>query len=104
STCPTSAELDTLSLHDALPNCHAAGRRKTHRPDRVAPTACTSARLWVLCICAAAHRGFIAVSVDSCKVKLCSSADELVVPIQSRSEEHTSELQSLAYLVCRHLL
>src|SRR2546425_9606150 len=25
-------------------------------------------------------------------------------PIQSRSEEHTSELQSLAYLVCRLLL
>src|SRR5687767_15480267 len=29
---------------------------------------------------------------------------EVVVPGYSRSEEHTSELQSLAYLVCRLLL
>src|SRR2546425_2052158 len=27
-----------------------------------------------------------------------------VVPLHARSEEHTSELQSLAYLVCRLLL
>ena len=32
-------------------------------------------------------------------------ADEVLVKIEaSRSEEHTSELQSLAYLVCRLLL
>src|SRR6266545_6271230 len=30
--------------------------------------------------------------------------DEEVIPCTSRSEEHTSELQSLAYLVCRLLL
>src|SRR5687767_15225039 len=28
----------------------------------------------------------------------------LIIPVVSRSEEHTSELQSLAYLVCRLLL
>src|SRR2546425_8411933 len=31
-------------------------------------------------------------------------AQLLVLPAQPRSEEHTSELQSLAYLVCRLLL
>src|SRR2546425_4927117 len=29
---------------------------------------------------------------------------DLVLALQARSEEHTSELQSLAYLVCRLLL
>src|SRR2546425_6907506 len=32
------------------------------------------------------------------------SAERLGYPTQKRSEEHTSELQSLAYLVCRLLL
>src|SRR2546425_6193790 len=32
------------------------------------------------------------------------SSDELVAACEARSEEHTSELQSLAYLVCRLLL
>src|SRR2546425_1680171 len=32
------------------------------------------------------------------------NAAELIVAIVARSEEHTSELQSLAYLVCRLLL
>src|SRR5687767_15492667 len=31
-------------------------------------------------------------------------SDLRLVPVQHRSEEHTSELQSLAYLVCRLLL
>src|SRR5205823_14448352 len=32
------------------------------------------------------------------------SVDIAAIPTESRSEEHTSELQSLAYLVCRLLL
>src|SRR5687767_15680530 len=32
------------------------------------------------------------------------AADERTASGRPRSEEHTSELQSLAYLVCRHLL
>src|SRR2546425_5217806 len=32
------------------------------------------------------------------------SAESLALPWATRSEEHTSELQSLAYLVCRLLL
>src|SRR2546425_4131896 len=34
----------------------------------------------------------------------CTVASPTPVPSNSRSEEHTSELQSLAYLVCRLLL
>src|SRR2546425_6300407 len=33
-----------------------------------------------------------------------AAADRLLPPLLRRSEEHTSELQSLAYLVCRLLL
>src|SRR6266404_7822424 len=36
---------------------------------------------------------------DSVEVRITKDAD-----VQTRSEEHTSELQSLAYLVCRLLL
>src|SRR2546425_6909131 len=36
--------------------------------------------------------------------KPCESASGLAMDLKTRSEEHTSELQSLAYLVCRLLL
>src|SRR5258705_5845853 len=36
--------------------------------------------------------------------RIVESADDAAVPGQSRSEEHTSELQSLRHLVCRLLL
>src|SRR5205823_7017375 len=35
---------------------------------------------------------------------LCKSPGEAATSVNRRSEEHTSELQSLAYLVCRLLL
>src|SRR5687767_7008395 len=41
---------------------------------------------------------------DDAKVFLREFTRELVREIKPRSEEHTSELQSLAYLVCRLLL
>src|SRR5438093_6201504 len=34
----------------------------------------------------------------------CSAAHEMIEPVETRSEEHTSELQSLTNLVCRLLL
>src|SRR2546425_5696018 len=37
-------------------------------------------------------------------LKLVVKGGMMLVPIATRSEEHTSELQSLAYLVCRLLL
>src|SRR5205823_8761226 len=37
-------------------------------------------------------------------LRLEATVEELIRTIHARSEEHTSELQSLAYLVCRLLL
>src|SRR5947207_15167984 len=69
-----TTEIYTLSLHDALPICSAAGERAAAAPrsTRIAPFPSGSVR-----------KG--AILVD-------------------RSEEHTSELQSHSDLVCRLLL
>src|SRR2546425_4128847 len=70
-----TTEIYTLSLHDALPICRCCTSRPPSRP---APRRC---------------------SIPTCSPK--------TAPWPSRcwrSEEHTSELQSLAYLVCRLLL
>src|SRR2546423_10683452 len=69
-----TTEIYTLSLHDALPISHGA------------PAASPSAR--------PAPRAFSAVWRKA-EYSRCRT---------DRSEEHTSELQSLAYLVCRLLL
>src|SRR2546423_9819201 len=73
-----TTEIYTLSLHDALPICF---RQVHHVRDRgehlLAPVALEQLEKAAL---ARLHRG------------------------EDRSEEHTSELQSLAYLVCRLLL
>src|SRR3712207_7048103 len=80
-----TTEIYTLSLHDALPISSAATtpRRSSsatsHRPGPTGRTRSSSG--WT---CATARR-----------CAPCSSA---------RSEEHTSELQSRQYLVCRLLL
>src|SRR5947199_1088935 len=71
-----TTEIYTLSLHDALPiYLHHRGNRGTQRSVRQEPL-CSSVSSLVEC---EVHRG-------------------------SRSEEHTSELQSLRHLVCRLLL
>src|SRR2546425_8433549 len=74
-----TTEIYTLSLHDALPICTSGDQ--TARPCRTdSPATPTPDRsLWPI------H---------------CSRHPAPAV----RSEEHTSELQSLAYLVCRLLL
>src|SRR2546423_8133089 len=69
-----TTEIYTLSLHDALPISHARPGRRGRPLQR------RSGR--------GGHRA-----------QACSHATRL-----ARSEEHTSELQSLAYLVCRLLL
>src|SRR5205823_14424386 len=77
---PPTTDIYTLSLHDALPICRdhdALGR--TARVDQDIPAARDVAEL---------RRG----------------ARLLRESLAGRSEEHTSELQSLAYLVCRLLL
>src|SRR2546423_5003520 len=80
---PAPTEIYTLSLHDALPICRPLGQSAgadrqlagfRRRPFR-----------------AGAHRAGAAARAAPAR---CAP----------RSEEHTSELQSLAYLVCRLLL
>src|SRR3712207_8203994 len=77
-----TTEIYTLSLHDALPICVAFSQ-----PEKVA--------LWHN-FCTAALR-LLSTSTSSPRSPDCGSA-------WKRSEEHTSELQSRQYLVCRLLL
>src|SRR3712207_8264591 len=80
-----TTEIYTLSLHDALPISCGSGRACTLRPPRS-----SSANT---CSCAMAARW--------------SSSGALLRffgHLPPRSEEHTSELQSRQYLVCRLLL
>src|SRR3712207_7788855 len=83
-----TTEIYTLSLHDALPisaQRRATRRRRQggHRGDR--------------------HRG--GASVSGLVRGLRAHGDRTAVCTETgRSEEHTSELQSRQYLVCRLLL
>src|SRR5947209_9115731 len=72
-----TTEIYTLSLHDALPIWSSESYRR-RRPDRTVRGA-------------RRHDGG-------------HRADELLEQFDLRSEEHTSELQSRQYLVCRLLL
>src|SRR5687767_15491545 len=74
-------EIYTLSLHDALPILESM------RPDET------------LCVQSGKPVAVFRTHEDAPRVLLANSH---LVP--KRSEEHTSELQSLAYLVCRLLL
>src|SRR5687767_15343713 len=76
-TAPATTEIYTLSLHDALPILGSLASRTS------SPAFVPSWRKGAM----------LSVSRD------VSSRNPVV-----RSEEHTSELQSLAYLVCRLLL
>src|SRR3712207_7338012 len=73
-----TTEIYTLSLHDALPISHDVEQRLPRRPGR---------RHEVLDL-----HGRVATGGVS------------AVDLEPRSEEHTSELQSRQYLVCRLLL
>src|SRR2546425_3157885 len=80
-----TTEIYTLSLHDALPISHGrstaapATRREPSGPEALGEKA------------------------HDTRAKLLDR-ERLLEKIVGRSEEHTSELQSLAYLVCRLLL
>src|SRR2546425_11419614 len=76
-----TTEIYTLSLHDALPIC--AGAIRLIRPGD--------------------HVGYQAAIVVGGRDRGARRRGREPGPVQ-RSEEHTSELQSLAYLVCRLLL
>src|SRR2546425_9584597 len=81
-----TTEIYTLSLHDALPISPSRPGLGT-RPGRGHLALRASARR------ARSRRG-----------GLCAGRHRAPATRQHRSEEHTSELQSLAYLVCRLLL
>src|SRR5687767_15490347 len=53
---------------------------------------------------AAGHRRGLPLSVEARPALGIDQAGERAPQVHPRSEEHTSELQSLAYLVCRLLL
>src|SRR3712207_8202735 len=78
-----TTEIYTLSLHDALPISRSAAKvsRQLGRSAKVGSGAVTDAS--------------VAGEVTKVAVPGCG---------ESRSEEHTSELQSRQYLVCRLLL
>src|SRR2546425_3933360 len=73
-----TTEIYTLSLHDALPICSFGEKR-------IGDFGC----------------GYQAAFVRSI---IAEVEHAVLVDFALRSEEHTSELQSLAYLVCRLLL
>src|SRR3712207_6980388 len=82
-----TAEIYTLSLHDALPIfsvCTCRSWRDTSAA--VAPSACS--------FCASI----------ATRISRVTPPTRLTAPTPLRSEEHTSELQSRQYLVCRLLL
>src|SRR3712207_9154035 len=76
-----TTEIYTLSLHDALPISRPPRRRRDPRPRR-----------------AEQH-----LAIDDAGRRSARPAQQLRAE-PGRSEEHTSELQSRQYLVCRLLL
>src|SRR3712207_7714591 len=75
-----TTEIYTLSLHDALPICDPGGRR------------------------ADVVGGAVDGGLGAHDATVRSSASVTAPASSARSEEHTSELQSRQYLVCRLLL
>src|SRR5205823_12624385 len=90
-TDPASTQIYTLSLHDALPISH-----------QLKVWALQKRKPWFHLFFEAA-RGFFPPAFLGVP-KHMRPAPWLQPNFVKRSEEHTSELQSLAYLVCRLLL
>src|SRR5205814_9774612 len=94
TTPPT--QLYTLSLHDALPISSDPRRRHPYFA-AIAP--------WMIASTSGAEpnrTGSVAGSPVSSAAR--ATASRACATLMSRSEEHTSELQSLRHLVCRLLL
>src|SRR5205823_13939359 len=92
---PTT-DIYTLSLHDALPISQS--KNPAHRASRaISPRSLSPQHQ---------HRASPSAppSHASHRSQPADSAPHDTRATQARSEEHTSELQSLAYLVCRLLL
>src|SRR5690625_5466119 len=76
---PSPTDTYTLSLHDALPICLKPNGWRKRSPSRICATSA-----WASCVTNTRLSWFLRDT--------------------SRSEEHTSELQSRGHLVCRLLL
>src|SRR5205823_13208457 len=96
--------IHTLSLHDALPIYQAQKPFYADEPRHAVPR---EARKQMPCL----HQEQIAGEAPEARVGVIArqivdrgvSAARRQPAEENRSEEHTSELQSLAYLVCRLL-
>src|SRR5205823_12971439 len=100
-TALSPSQLYTLSLHDALPISHGRLRGgphgiRCHQDDAVEPrfAPSTSPR----------HRFSLPRQAPASFTPREPRRATSYRCLDARSEEHTSELQSLAYLVCRLLL
>src|SRR3712207_8873409 len=80
-----TTEIYTLSLHDALPISPRSNRKRSHQAN-------------FRCSFSTPHVQSQHTVLG--KARVVVQSDDL----QARSEEHTSELQSRQYLVCRLLL
>src|SRR5205823_10585228 len=93
----------TLSLHDALPISVIAAN--TRDEDVAYAIACVtvfgSVAMFAHPIPADAKAWIVAVTTFLQAIALAAMRPETNIGRLTRSEEHTSELQSLAYLVCR---
>src|SRR5205814_8220911 len=89
-THPPTTLLYPLSLHDALPISPSRARRGPHRPSPAGAAGAPRAR-------SAPHPA----QTRSASLRIACSCSRFS---ERRSEEHTSELQSLRHLVCRLLL
>src|SRR5205814_3652101 len=104
STATASTQIYTLSLHDALPISHwgQSGRDRRCARSRAGPPHCIRVSRWhdrrnlpPRCRPAVpAHRRLPDLETGFLRLAFA----------RTRSEEHTSELQSLRHLVCRLLL
>src|SRR5258707_8503424 len=83
-----TTEIYTLSLHDALP---IYMRRQELSRERA---------VWRISV----NRGGRFSRTSSCPISRMDGTSPQIFSMKLRSEEHTSELQSRQYLVCRLLL
>src|SRR5205823_8491355 len=100
---PPRPRIDTLSLHDALPICEEKIPKDQERKGD--PMASRAEKIDRRQNRVPQKRGDVAshdVETGSETLLLFQAVATPRVPAdRTRSEEHTSELQSLAYLVCR---
>src|SRR5437899_7904338 len=93
---PATTAIYTLSLHDALPIYPAPQMRSAARVERTRQSATMTL--------ARARRRRMATNTVAPTASTASATSGYSRMIRARSEEHTSELQSLRHLVCRLLL